>query len=293
MLFRSNALFDPTDSLAGVPLLGAELKVRDWAFRQPLPKLDPGVYRLTFDLSVLAHARADFGDVRLVGGGRQLPFVMDRGSRMRTLVIAAQAAPDPKRPSISRWQLSLPHARLPLKELTCLPQTALFNRQVALFEVVTNLRGERQHRPIGSASWVVTPESRTNLLRLVVTQPLVTGTLFLETDNHDNAPIQLASFSAVVPVTRLLFKVDSKEPLELLYGNDRASRPNYDLGMVGDELIAAMPVEIEAGLEQRHIAEPWQAGEVKGIRAVLFWGVLSAVVIGLLFVIMKLLPKAT
>ena len=287
-----NPLFDPADALADVSLLGAEIDVRDWSFRKALPRLAAGVHRLPLDLDVLAHAQAGFGDVRLITGGRQLPFLLDRSSRLQTLSLASKAAPDADRPSVSRWQLSLTHARLPLKELSCVPQTALFNRQVELYEVVINLRGEKQRRQLGSASWVVTPESRTNRLRLSVTSPPETDVLFLETDNGDNAPIQLAGFSATVPVVRVLFKVNANQPVELLYGNDRVSRPSYDLGMVGAELLAASPIEVEAGPEQRLTAEPWKAGEVTGARAVLFWGVLIAVVGGLLFVIMKLLPKA-
>ena len=286
-----NPLFNPADTLADVPLLGAELDIKDWSFRKPLPKLAPGVHRLQFDLDVLAHAQLGFGDVRLMSGGRQLPFLLDRSARVQTLFLASQTAPDADRPAVSRWQLSLTHARLPLKELNCVPETALFNRHITLYEVVTNLRGEKQRRQLGSANWVVTPESRTNRLRLALTSPPETDRLFLETDNGDNAPIRLTGFLANVPVTRVLFKVNANQPLDLLYGNDRVGRPSYDLGMVGAELLAAKPIEVEAGPEQRHTAEPWKAGEVTGIRAVLFWGVLIAVVGGLLFVIMKLLPK--
>src|SRR2546427_6950020 len=56
-------------------------------------------------------------------------------------------------------------------------------------------------------------------------------TLFLETHNGDNPPIELEKFQAFHTATRVLFKTKAGDEAFLYYGNPRVSSPRYDLSL--------------------------------------------------------------
>lgn len=289
---ESNPDYQPTDLLGEVPLLGAELDLEDWSFRKALPALEAGVYRLRLDLEILARSRNDLGDVRMINGNRQLPYLLERSARVDRLSLDARIEPDLENPSYSRWRLDLPIDGLPVNELTCSAETPLFKRSMSLYEIITNRRGEKLKRLLGSGNWVVTPQSRTNRLSLVLSETPKTAALYLETDNGDNPAVQMTEFSVAVPVTRVLFKSGAGMPCEIYYGNPNAFHPKYDLSLVAADLLEADPVEVQPGSEVRLGNKPWFADEsMTGVGGILLWGVLGLVVIGLLAVIARMLPK--
>ena len=65
---------------------------------------------LELDAAALALSRPDLADLRVVRGDRQVPYLLERTTRVRTAPLALVAAPDAKRPTVGRWELALPVA---------------------------------------------------------------------------------------------------------------------------------------------------------------------------------------
>ncbi len=290
---RPNPGYQPGEPLPEIAALGTPLAVEPWAWRRPVRLDRPGVQQLELPAGVLARAQRGLGDLRLLGGGRQVPFVIERTSLTHPLAVDAVSVPDPKQPGLSRWRLVLPEPRLPLRRLTATVSTPLFRRDLRLLEDVEDERGQVTRRWLGQAVWNQTPNRRAAAFALVLSQTPETSTLWLETDDGDNPPIALAGVQVHHDVTRMLFKAPANLPLFLYYGNPRAAAPSYDLALVGEQLLAADKAGAELGAEEA-LKGASLAGTVAlaGRSGLLFWGILGLVVIVLLVVIVRLLPKA-
>jgi hypothetical protein len=289
----ANPSYHPTESLAEVQDLGTALDTTEWGYRKAVKLTRVGVQQLDLDLEVLARADETFRDLRLLRDGKQRPYILERTSISRKLVPEVSAANDPKRPTVSRWKIKLPHANLPITRLTAASTSALFRRQVTLYEQPSDERGEKYDRQVGSAAWVRTPPATKAALELMVNARPLTDTLILESDNGDNPPIELAGFQLFYPVTRVLFKAPSEPSTYLYYGNRGAAFPQYDLDLIAPRLLAEE--KTVASLSAEEALKKSAAGELfqsSGTKNVIFWVALSVVVLVLLVVIAKLLPKS-
>jgi len=288
-----NPAYQPGEALPEIAAVGTPLAVEPWADRRPVRISASGVQQLELTPGVLARAQADLGDLRLVSDGRQVPYVVERTSLTRALAVDAVPAPDPKQPRLSRWRLALPEPRLPLRRLTAAVPTPLFRRDLRLGEDIEDERGQVTRRWLGQAVWNQTPDHRAAAFVIALNERPEGRTLWLETDNGDNPPIDLAGVRVHCAVTRLLFKAAPDRPLFLYYGNPAAAAPRYDLGMVGEQLLAAEKTGAELGDEQALKGSSWgETIALAGRSGILFWGILGLVVILLLAVIARLLPKA-
>jgi len=280
--------------LSEVQDVGTPLDTAKWRYRKKVQVSCAGVQQLDLDLDVLARADESFRDLRLLRGGNQHPYLLERTSQSRKLVPAVSTAADARQPTVSRWRIQLPAANLPIMRLTCTTTSPLFQRQLLLSEQVTNERGEQWNRQLGQAAWVRTPPATGVPLDLIVTQRPLTDTLILTTDNGDNPPIELANVQLFYPVTRLLFKAPVTPQTDLVYGNREVGSPQYDLNLIAPRLLAA--TKSVAKLDD---SEPVKRSESKadggpgaGTKSAAFWGALVLVVVVLLGVIARLFPKA-
>ena len=80
----------------------------------PKPPKAPHAQQIELDLDVLSRERQGFADLRLVRGGKQVPYIMERTSISRALALTASSSNDPKQPRLSRWIIKLPLSGLPL-----------------------------------------------------------------------------------------------------------------------------------------------------------------------------------
>ncbi|OHE89328.1 MAG: hypothetical protein A3G75_00720 [Verrucomicrobia bacterium RIFCSPLOWO2_12_FULL_64_8] len=292
-LLGANPAYRPGEPLPEISALGTTLDVASWGFRKSVRPNAAGVQELELDPAVLARARRDLGDLRLMSDDRQIPFVVEHSSLTRTIAVSATAVSDPKHPAMSRWRLVLPYPHLPLIRLTVAVSTPLFQREVRLWEEITDDRGYTNRRWLGQASWSQTPGRRVNVFSIGLNQHPETETLWLETDNGDNPPIRLGEVLAHHGVTRLLFQVGIDVPIALYYGQARVAAPRYDLGLVGAQLLeadkSAPGLDPEVALKEPSFIQSVVLG---GRAAILFWGMLAVVVVVLLAVIARLLPKA-
>jgi hypothetical protein len=288
-----NPDFNPGEPLPEIPALGAALEIAPWAFRKPIRISTVGVQQLELDPAVLARAQSGLGDLRLMSNGRQVPFVIERTSLTRALTVNAALVPDPKQPRLSRWRLTLPQPRLPCARLTAAVPTPLFQREVRLFEDIEDDRGYTSRRWLGQASWSQAPGRRVSTFAIALNQTPQTDTVWLETDNGDNPPITLGAVQVHYAVARLLFKTADASPVFLYYGDPQAVAPRYDLSLVGAQLLAADKATPGLGAEEALKGQSFaDTIALAGRSGVLFWGMLVLVVIVLLVVIARLLPKA-
>lgn len=288
---RTNAAYRAPPTLPTVADTAAPLDTAGWKYRRAILLSQTGVQQLELDLAVLSHAQVGLADLRLLRQTNQVPYVLETGFAHRSLVPAAQAVPDPKRPQVSRWRITLPHVRLPLVRLTCASATPLFERTLTLSEERADDRGDRHRVVLGSGLWRQTPERAARPLTLEFSTPPETDTLWLETHNGDNPPLQLDRFEAVYLTSRLFFKSDDPEDLWLYYGHSASRAARYDLSLAADQLLAAEKAVATLGPEQRLHGLTWQEQFGRGRRGgPLIWGVLIGVVVALLLVVKRLVP---
>jgi hypothetical protein len=288
-----NPNYHPPEVLPGLEVTGASLDISEWKFRKPVAISDAGAQQVELDLDVLAHAQSGLSDLRVMRGTNQVPYLIQHTSINRLLALTVTATNDAKDPKLSRWIIKLPQANLPLTCLTCTSPTPLFERSLSLYEELADDRGDEYQHPLGSVSWTQTPERKSNEFALALDSTPQNDTLFLETENGDNPPIELEKFTAVYPATRVLFKAKADDELFLYYGNPRVSPPRYDLSLVAGQLLAADKRIASLSAEQQLKKPSWQEYEVPGKGGVLFWGILAVVVVVLLIIISRLLPKSS
>ena len=279
--------------LPDVPLTGAPLETKDWSFRQPVQIIRPGVQELELNLAALAQARPDFADLRLLHGGNQIPYVLEQPDLARSQTITPVIVPDAKRPTVSVWQVVLPQSGLPLRRLVLSSATPLFSRQCRIFEKVTNQNGITAELTLATGQWSRMPQPGVPEIRAFeLNDRPRTNTLWIETDNGDNPAITLDAVQVVYPVVRLVFKVADTEGFALAYGNPRANTPRYDLSLVAVKLLTASRNVAQLPADGSGVANTESAGFFGGIdNRYIFWVALSLVVIVLLVVVAKLLPK--
>jgi len=282
--------FAPSEPLPEVPTQGSPLDVAPWTYRKAVRPAAAGVQQLELDAEVLAHAAGDFSDLRLVNAGSQVPYVLQRTSLTRAVKVTVAAAPDAKRPTVSRWKLTVPQSDLPVVRLTATLGGTLFQRTVRLYSNEEDRRGNAWEQTLGHATWTQTPSRRTKTFSLGLSSR-VGDTLWLETDNGDNPALALDQVELHYPVTRVLFKTTAAQPLALYYGNARISAPRYDLSLVGGTLLAAEKTVPALGAEETLKEVSGGSRALKAHAGWLFWGGLAVVVVVLLVVVAKLLPK--
>jgi len=287
-----NSNYRAPEVLPGIAGTGSTLDVSAWKFRQPVTISRAGAQQLELGPETLGHAQPGFPDLRLLHGSNQVPYILERTSINCSLAPAVTATNNAEDPRLSRWILKLPQANLPVTRLSCTTKTPLFQRDLTLYEELTDQRGEKYRHNLGGASWVQKPDRKSQEFFLALDSPPQSDTLFLETHNGDNPPIALENFQCFYPATRILFKAGSGDGLFLYYGNPRAAAPSYDLSLVAGQLLSADKAAASTGAAQQLLKSSWREYEIPGKGGVVFWGILALVVVVLLVIISRLLPKA-
>jgi Protein of unknown function (DUF3999) len=285
----ANSDYQPSEPLPEIPLFAAALDTAPWAFRRAIKAASGSVQQLELTPHVLAHAQAGFSDLRLVAAGKQVPFIVERAVFSRAITPEVLRADDPKQPRLSRWNIHLPQARLPIAQLSCETKASLFQREARVSEWIVDGRGERYPRQLGTASWMRKPDAKSGRFSVTLSSAPQTQTLQLEIDNGDNPPLELERFKVYLPVTRLLFKAPPGATVELCYGNPKAVAPSYDLGLVAPQILAA--AKSEATLTDADPTGLVRQGSSGTTTSRVFIGVLALVVVVLILVIVRLLPK--
>jgi hypothetical protein len=271
---------------------GATLDTAAWSFRKSVQLTRPGPQQLELDLEVLSGAQRGFADLRLMRDGEQVPYVIERTPIQRALTPTVTVTNDTRDQTLSRWILKLPRPALPITRLVCTSRTPLFQRDLTASEELHDERREKYEHLLGRASWTQTPGATKKEFTLVFESAPQSDTIFLNTQNGDNPPIVLENFQLFYPATRVLFRAKPNDPLSLYYGNPDAAAPHYDLSLVANQLLAADKGIASLGAEEVLKKSVWRATGTAGKGGIVFWGILALVVVALLVVIARLLPKS-
>jgi len=293
---RTNETYKPADKLAGISFVGVEIDTKPWGYRKSLSFTVPGTGQLELDPDVLAHAAGDFRDLRIVQNGRQMPYLIEKTSIARAVPLTLNAIEPPKQKSLSRWSLKLPRAGLPLTRVICTPGPGVFERRLRLYEMRTDERGDNYETEIGQLAWTQTPDKNPSDITIDLSRQPATDTIVLETDNGDNPPMELRDFRGFYPVTRVITRLGGTEHSDsyLYYGNEEANSPRYDVRLVADSLLRADKMAIASGPEQAlQRSAGAESTNPTGAMRYLFWGVLALVVIGLLVLTSRMLPRTS
>jgi hypothetical protein len=275
------------------PNSGVTLDVSDWSFRKSVMISNSGPQQLELDLDVLSHAQRDFSDLRLMRQGEQIPYLIEPASTQRFITPDVVATNAPQNPTVSRWIVHLPRPHLPVAELRCESATHLFERDVILYEILHEAdRGEEYQQMLARGKWTKTPAPASKKFTFTLHPPPLTDTLILETQNGDNPPIQLDRFQFVYSAPSILFEAKAGDELFLYYGNSSVSAPHYDLSLVAAQLRAVDKSAAALGSEERLNQATYRAPKASGRGGAMFWGILALVVVALLLVIARLLPKS-
>ena len=270
---------------------GTALDVSAWTFRKPVTFTHAGAQQMELDLDVLSHAQSGLEDLRLMREGKQVSYILERTSISRSIAPSVTTTNDAKDSRTSRWILKLPDSSLPLTRFACEASSPVFQRDMVLYEELASDTGDKYRHVLSETTWTRTPNLNTKEFVLPLQTPPQSDTLFLETQNGDNPAIELDKFAAFYPATRILFKASASDDLFLYYGNAETTAPHYDLSLVAGDLLAADKGVASLG-PQEQLKYSAHAHQIAGKTGVMFWGILALVVVVLLVIISKLLPKS-
>lgn len=287
-----NPAYNPAANLPQDLVTGAKIDVAPWRFRKPIQIAKPGVQQIELDPDVLARAAPNFRDLRVVSESAQLPYLIEGTSIERTVSLDVGTVNDPKHTTLSRWRLKLPQAALPLKRVSCSSTSALFDRTFRFWEELTDERGDEYAHELSQINWQRVPNQPAKELAVSFTDPPKTDTILMETDNGDNLPVELHDFRAYYPVTRIIFASRKSQLTALYYGNEEANAPSYDAKLIAGQLLRSELTPAALGPQETLKSE--RAKEtLAGSARYAFWAALGIVVIALLVLISRLLPKTT
>ena len=277
-------------TLPGVQAAGAEIDLTEWKWRRAVTFAGPGVIRIELDAAALAGCRTDLGDLRLVADGKQIPYLIKPGTVTRELKpTSVVERPDPKRPTVSRWEITLPVDGLPTADVTAASSAPMFVRRFVAIIWGKDELGNAWTDNAGTAEWTKTAGADSRL-RLSLGGRRMPRTFVLETDHGDNARIPVDGICVRYVAQSIAAKFTGSGPLWLYYGNAKAAPPQYDLVLVRNELLAADPQTAGLGDEEslKPEARP-RGGSDAG--SPWLWVALAGVVAVLLGIVAKLLPR--
>lgn len=221
---RDNPGFDPLPALAFAMKPGAPAPLGRFRHRRPLtitPSRE-GLSVLSLDVSDLAHARVDLGDLRVVDDrGRQLPHLIERtGRRLRAPLTLEPPSGSSSTRTIHRF--SLPGPSLPLSAVELVLSSTFAHRAYRIVagegdEAITLAAGHLRRRPGDPPSLVV---------ELGEVEPV--ASLALEVEDGDDAPLSLVAATALVPGAEL-FVVAPQGRYWLMSGARDLAPPRYEI----------------------------------------------------------------
>lgn len=255
----------------------AEIDPAPFAFTQPLtvPPAPAGVARLSLGPEVLAAARADLADVRVVdAASRQWPYVLRTEVGRAELGLRVELSRGER--GRSRYLLALPVAPAAVDAVALTVDRAYFDRPFRLLGELadpgesTTLATGRLTRKAGAEPITVAfPRARVRSLALVV-------------DDGDEAPLPLSVARASLPLAELRL-LAPPGAYTLLVGDPEAGPPRYEIVRLRDRIVAAEAPPCVAGAlvpSRRHAAGLPREGR-RALEQVALWGVLGLAVVAL------------
>ncbi len=257
----------------GVAEVAAPLPLVKWRWSRPIE--GEGWVRIPLDRAVLAHARDDLGDLRVVDSeGRQVPSLLRRTGRET----AWDTAPFTREETgkTSRIRVTLGAELAPVATVRLATTGDTFRRTVR----VLRDRGTITE-PVRFVDW----RGEQQGVNLAIGIDAVLGReLLIEIDNGDNPPLPVTEVSVSYPEWELRARVPVGA--RLLYGAPGVYRADYDLALLSADVfrqrlaVAALGAETEVGGPQlKGVQKGVMLGAV-GVLALALLGLTGRVLLG-------------
>lgn len=257
----------------GVAEVAAPLPLVKWRWSRPIE--GEGWVRIPLDRAVLAHARDDLGDLRVVDSeGRQVPSLLRRTGRET----AWDTAPFTREETgtSSRIRVTLGAELAPVATVRLATTGDTFRRTVRVL---------RDRGTITEPVRVVEWQGERQGVNLAIGIDAVLGReLLIEIDNGDNPPLPVSEVSVSYPEWEL--RARAPPGSRLLYGAPGVYRADYDLALLAADVfrqrlaVAALGEETEVGGPQlKGVQKGVMLGAV-GVLALALLGLTARVLLG-------------
>jgi len=272
MAVQANPAWVPPEVRASLVDPSTEITLDGFAWRRTVTGV--GLARISLDDDVLAHARRDLADLRLVtSDGRQIPYLLRRRGMEHAWTNLPTTRTEQGNTSVIAIQL--PHADSLVSSVQIGTSAPMFSRPVTL----SRPRGA-QMSPIRSIRWMAT--DRPNRLGIEV-GGRVGDTLVISIDNGDDPPLPIQDIEVRWPAWELIAVLPEGD-VDLYSGDPRRTAPDYDLVLLSQE-VRIRAVNVATVGERMAVAPPPISGMDKGLLA----GGVALLILGLAGLLLTLL----
>jgi hypothetical protein len=286
------AVVASAEDRGSLPLDGAAIDTRAFRYSRAIPDGPPGLTSFVLDAAALAHSHG-FADVRIVDShGRQVPWLREELDEPLEIPLAPFELVETRTErgrNTTRYTVTLPHAGLPTATLVLATTERVFDRTVTMKAAPLHRwrRRSSRHGIVEVRRWQhADPETPAGVARLEV-PPLASEVVEILIEEGENERLRLSAPTLLLPSHRIRFvREHDAGSLRLVYGNDRAAAPRYDLALLGREFLDAPAAEVALEAEAPNET---RGGTVPERRV--FWGALLASVLAVLVLIGRLVTR--
>lgn len=269
----ANPAYRTPEDRSGLAGPGPELDLSAYTWRLPVDA-PPGLTRIALPAEAITTGDPAYQDIRIVTeDGRQVPRVLQRSAADPDLGALTFTREEQRGESLLR--VPMPAPLVPVATVTLETDALLFSRRVTLQRVEGGVLV-----PVRSFRWV--GEDRPSTVSLHV-DTLLGEELVVTIDNGDDPPLPITGVWATRPGWEAL-AVLPDAPVWIYGGRPDAGPPEYDLGMLAEDLDRRAAASATAGPPETLEKPPPSPVE----RAVLFGG-LGVLVAGLGLLTLRLL----
>jgi hypothetical protein len=230
-----NPQYRPPEERSGLVQPSSQIDVGDYQYSHAL--VGAGLVRVPLTEEVLAAARSDLGDVRIVDAdNHQIPYLIrSRASQQSWGELTVERTENGK---TSVLEVALPHDNVVVGSVTLHTKADLFSRRVTISEP----RGGRL-QTLRVFDWQ--GGTRPDLLTLDVMSRMG-DTLVISIENGDNPPLPVDRVEATWPSWDVVTTLP-EGGASLIYGNARQTAPDYDLTLLRDRVLERATAEVGLG----------------------------------------------
>ncbi len=276
---HDNPRFDAGPALAFAMRPGRPVSTADYTHVAQLTVGDTpeGASRIRLPLSVLAAARTNLADLRIVDArDRQWPYVV--APRQESDTVDARMSTPESVDGGSRYTITPPAARANVDRLILRTDAPYLARQYVLFGIDDD--GRRVELTRGALSRE--PNTEPAPLEIELT-PIRVSRLELRVEDGNDAPLAFTAASVSVPSPTLFVAAPAGE-YWVLVGDPDASAPRYELAQALDLVLSTHASEAEVGeaaANPAHVEPPWYEGQDASTWMVWAVLILAVLVLGL------------
>lgn len=240
-----------------------------------------GSSRLRLPASVLAAARTDLADVRVLGAdGRQWPYLVAPSEESDR--VDARIAPPEESEQGSVYAITLPVSRARIEAIDLHADAAYVARSYTL----RGIDDDGRWVELSSGMLSRAPEDASPLV--ITLSPVRVSRLELIVEDGNDAPLAISRVELAIPSSSLFLAAPDGE-YRLVAGDADASAPRYEIARAMDLVLAARAADAEVGearANPAHVEPPWY--ERADWSTWLVWAVLLVAVLALGLVTLRL-----